>query len=156
MLARPIATAAFERTLRAEGTRELEGAAFHALRVEAGAPWFGAEIDDRILPNEAGLDASISWTKGCYLGQEPVVMAKHRGHPPARLVRLEADGRDVPVRDAPLSDGGKAVGRVTTAVRTADGTRIRAMGFVRWDLALSGRTLGLEDGRVAVVRDLLA
>ena len=156
ILARPAATVALERALRLSKAREVEGPSFHASRVEAGAPWFDAEIDERILPNEAGLDASISWTKGCYLGQEPVVMAKHRGHPPSRLVRFEVDGREVPVRDVPLWDGGRDVGRVTTAVRSADGARVRAMGFVRWDLALSGRTFGLQDGRVATVTDLLA
>jgi tRNA-modifying protein YgfZ len=156
VLARPDDAVALERALRVAKAVEVEGPTFHALRVEAGVPWFGAEIDDRILPNEAGLDASISWTKGCYPGQEPVVMAKHRGHPPSRLVRFEGEGRQVPVRDVPLWDGGRDVGRVTTAVRSADGARVRGMGFVRWDLALAGRTFGLENGRVANVLDLLA
>ena len=156
VLARASVTDAFERALRLARALEVEGPTFHALRVDAGAPWFGGELDDRILPNEAGLDAWISWTKGCYPGQEPVVMAKHRGHPPSRLVRLDVDGRVVPVRDVPVWDGARDVGRITTATRTADGARVHAMAFVRWDLAVVGRALALEEGRVAKVTDLLA
>ena len=150
-LLRPEEAVALERELRAARTREVEGPSFDALRVEAMAPWFGAEIDDRILPNEAALDGAISWTKGCYLGQEPVVMAKHRGHPPTRLVRLEIAGVAVPDRDAPLTDGPRSVGRVTTAVRSADGTAIRALGFVRHDLATVGRRLSLEGRDVGIL-----
>jgi folate-binding protein YgfZ len=147
---------AIEAALRAIGAREVEEGALRAFRVEVGAPSFGAELDDRILPNEAGLDASISWTKGCYLGQEPVVMAKHRGHPPTRLVRVELEGRDLPMFEAPLLDGGKPVGRVTTTARTADGARVRALGFVRWDLGTVGRALTLEGGRAARIEAVLA
>ncbi len=145
-----------ELAMRAIGAREVEGATLDAFRIDVGAPWFGAEIDDRILPNEAGLDASISWTKGCYLGQEPVVMAKHRGHPPTRLVRVELEGRDMPMFEAPLLDGAKPVGRVTTAARTADGARVRSLGFVRWDLGTAGRALTLEGGRAARIESALA
>ena len=147
---------AIEHAMRAMGARELEGATLDAYRIEVGAPWFGAEIDDRILPNEAGLDESISWTKGCYLGQEPVVMAKHRGHPPTRLVRVEMEGRDMPMYEALLLDGSKPAGRITTAARSADGTCVRALGFVRWDLGIAGRALTLEGGRAARIETALA
>lgn len=155
VLARPTAESALEEAFRTLDASELEGATLNGWRVDFGVPAFGAEIDDRILPNEAGLDSSISWTKGCYLGQEPVVMAKHRGHPPSRLVRLEIAGNDVPERDAVLSDATKPVGRITTATRTADGNRVRAMGFVRWDLAVAGKSLSLE-GRPATITAALA
>jgi len=155
VLARAPSERALEDVLRGLGARELEGTALRAWRVEVGLPAFGAELDDRVLPGEAGLDAWISWTKGCYLGQEPVVMAKHRGHPPTRLVRLDIAGNDVPERDAELLEGTKAVGRITTAARSADGTRVRAMGFVRYDLATPGRALTLS-GRSATITALLA
>jgi folate-binding protein YgfZ len=138
-----------ERTFGAAGAVELEGAAFHARRVDAGAPWFGAEFDDRILPNEARLDAWISFTKGCYVGQEPVIMAKHRGHPPTLLVRLAIADGPAPERDTPLLDGGRPAGRVTTAYRVGIGAGVRALGFVRYDLAVAGRAFALADGRAA-------
>lgn len=149
-------TKPIEDAMRSIGARELEGGTLAAYRVDVGAPWFGFEIDDRILPNEAGLDASISWTKGCYLGQEPVVMAKHRGHPPTRLVRVELEGRDLPMYEAPLLDGAKPVGRVTTTARSADGARVRALGFVRYDLGAVGRALTLVGGRAARIEAVLA
>ena len=126
-------------------------AAFDVARVGAGAPLFGAELDDRVLPNEAGLSASaVAWTKGCYLGQEPVVMAKHRGHPPTRLCRLRID-RELPLRpDAPLHQGGAVVGRVTTAVRVGR-PGLTALGFVRHGLAAAGAELALEGGERVTV-----
>jgi folate-binding protein YgfZ len=117
--------------------------AWDVLRVETGTPAFGAEIDDRVLPNEVGLDAAISWTKGCYLGQEPVVMAKHRGHPPTRLVRLAVDGAVVPPRGAGVEAGGTPVGRVTTAARAVTKPGVLALAFVRHDLAAPGTALSV-------------
>ncbi|MFO0931296.1 MAG: hypothetical protein U1E39_01155 [Planctomycetota bacterium] len=124
----------------------------HALdvaRVAALAPWFGAELDDRVLPNEAVHDAAVSFTKGCYLGQEPVVMARHRGRPPTTLVRLAVDGAAAPAREAVVVHDGRRAGRVTTGVAT-DG-RAAALALVRTDLARAGVALALEDGRRAVV-----
>lgn len=112
-------------------------------RVETGTPWFGAEIDDRILPNEVGLDASISWTKGCYLGQEPVVMARHRGHPANLLVRCEIAGDDLPAPGSPLSAAGREVGRITTSVHGVERAGSFALALVRYEAAKVGAVLDL-------------
>ena len=77
--------------------------ALDTARVETLTPWWGSETDERVIPNEAVLDAAISWTKGCYLGQEAVVMARHRGHPPSLLVRLVLEGTDVPASGTPVA-----------------------------------------------------
>ncbi|HVG93751.1 MAG TPA: glycine cleavage T C-terminal barrel domain-containing protein, partial [Planctomycetota bacterium] len=111
--------------------------AFDVARVETLTPWWGSETDERVIPNEAVLDAAISWTKGCYLGQEAVVMARHRGHPPSLLVRLAVEGAAVPAPGTPVLREGRAVGRVTTAVAGRDG-RARALAYVRWDDAKAG------------------
>jgi folate-binding protein YgfZ len=94
-----------------------------ALRIEAGTPAWGKELDETILPAEAGLDEThVSFTKGCYPGQEPIARLHYRGRPNRRLRVLE-------VADATPGDeivlGGKAVGRVTSAVPG------RALGYVR-------------------------
>jgi len=133
--------------------------ALDAARVETLTPWFGAELDDRVIPNEAGATAAISWTKGCYLGQEPVVMAKHRGRPPHRLVRVTI-GREagagaatpdrVPARDEALTLAGRPVGRVTTAARARAGG-VEALALVRTDHAKVGVSLGLDDGGSATI-----
>jgi tRNA-modifying protein YgfZ len=74
------------------------------LRVLAGTPRWGREIDDRILPAEAGLDErAISFTKGCYPGQEPVARLHHRGHANRGLRVLEIQGDELPAQDAELS-----------------------------------------------------
>src|SRR5919201_1048215 len=80
------------------------------LRIEAGTPRFGLEIDDRVLPAEAGLDEThVSFTKGCFPGQEPIARLRYRGHANRRLRRLD-------VADAHAGDGillgDKVVGRV--------------------------------------------
>jgi folate-binding protein YgfZ len=124
------------------------------LRVEEGVPAYGAELDERVLPNEANLESALSWTKGCYPGQEPVVMAKHRGHPPNRLARLDVEGDRPPPPDAPLLDAGRAAGRVTSAVRGSGGG-IVALGYVRHALARPGAVLALEGGARVVVRALV-
>ena len=98
-------------------------------RVEAAVPRWGREVDDRVLPAEAGLDAThVSFTKGCYPGQEPVARLHHRGKANRSLRVLELD--HLPGYDAELVHDGKVVGRVTSAVRRADGSVV-ALAYVR-------------------------
>jgi folate-binding protein YgfZ len=113
-------------------------------RIESGVPRWEREIDDRILPAEAGLDEThVSFSKGCYPGQEPVARLHFRGHPNRGLRVVELD--DVPDYDAPLLHDGREVGRVTSAARREDGTVV-ALAYVRTEvpddapLALAART----------------
>jgi folate-binding protein YgfZ len=92
-------------------------------RIEAARPRFGFEIDDRILPAEAGLDEThVSFTKGCYPGQEPIARLHYRGHVNRRLRVLEVEAARP--GDEIVYEG-KAVGRVTSAVPGL------ALGYVR-------------------------
>jgi folate-binding protein YgfZ len=119
--AREAVDAGLEPTLSAE---ELE-----RRRIESGVPRWGREIDERVLPAEAGLDAThISFSKGCYPGQEPVARLHYRGHAnrALRVLRLP----EVPEYDAELVHDGKVVGRVTSAQRAADGSVV-ALAYVR-------------------------
>ena len=101
-----------------------------ALRIRAGTPRFGREIDDRVLPAEAGLvERAVSLTKGCYPGQEPIARLHFRGHANRGLRVLLIDGEELPEPDAELRLGEKAVGRVTSAVRADEG--IVALAYVR-------------------------
>jgi folate-binding protein YgfZ len=118
--------AALEPTL-AEGELELR-------RIEAGRPAWGKEIDERILPAEAGLtETHVSFTKGCYPGQEPVARLHYRGHANRSLRVLELAAAELPEYDAELSFDERAVGRVTSAARRPDGT-IVALAYVRTDV----------------------
>jgi folate-binding protein YgfZ len=112
--------------LDAELAPTLDEAELERLRVEAGTPAWGKEIDDRMLPAEAGLDEhAISYTKGCYPGQEPIARLHFRGHVNRRLRRLEVE-RAKP--DDQIVWNGKTVGRVTSAVPGA------ALGYVRTEV----------------------
>jgi folate-binding protein YgfZ len=95
---------------------ELDGDAdLERLRIEAATPKYGREIDDRVLPAEAGLDErAISFSKGCYPGQEPIARQHYRGKVNRRLRVLELDGAPDP--ETPVVLDGKDVGRVTSAV----------------------------------------
>jgi tRNA-modifying protein YgfZ len=93
------------------------------LRIEAATPVWGKEIDEKVLPAEAGLDErAISYTKGCYPGQEPIARLHYRGHVNRRLRVLEVESAQP---GDEVEHEGKLVGRVTSAVRG------RALAFVR-------------------------
>ena len=106
---------------RPGGLDELPGAALEALRVECGVPAMGAELTDATIPAEAGqwlIDASVSFTKGCYTGQELVARIDSRGGNVPRPVRgLLVDGDPAPVGAAVTLDG-KEVGHVTSSARS--------------------------------------
>jgi folate-binding protein YgfZ len=86
------------------------------LRILARTPRWGREIDEGILPAEAGLDErAVSFTKGCYPGQEPLARLKNRGHVNRTLRVLELDG-DPARQAAEITFEGDPVGRVTSAV----------------------------------------
>jgi folate-binding protein YgfZ len=96
-------------------------------RIEAGIPKWGAELDERILPAEAGLEEThISFTKGCYPGQEPIARQHYRGKVNRRLRVLDVDGSVQP--DDELMLDGKNVGRITSAVNGV------ALGYVRTEV----------------------
>jgi folate-binding protein YgfZ len=102
-------------------------------RIEARVPRWGREIDERILPAEAGLDAThVDFGKGCYPGQEPIARLHYRGHPNRGLRVLELG--ELPDYDAELVHDGKAVGRVTSAATRDDGSVV-ALAYVRTDVA---------------------
>src|SRR5919201_5660766 len=94
-----------------------------ALRIDAGTPRWGRELDESVLPAEAGLDEThVSFTKGCYPGQEPIARLHYRGRPNRHLRQLEVPAAK-PGDEIFLGD--KAVGRVTSAVPG------KALGYVR-------------------------
>ena len=95
-------------------------------RIESGIPRWGREIDDRVLPAEAGLtETHVSFTKGCYPGQEPIARQHYRGKLNRRLRVLHLEGDAAPEPETPIEWNGKAVGRLTSAVPGL------ALGYVR-------------------------
>jgi folate-binding protein YgfZ len=101
-------------------------------RIESRIPKWGAELDDKILPAEAGLEAThISFTKGCYPGQEPIARQYYRGKVNRKLRVLDVDGEAAPGDELQLDD--KTVGRITSA---ANGV---ALGYVRTEVPEDAR-----------------
>jgi tRNA-modifying protein YgfZ len=106
---------------------ELDEETYERLRIEAGVPRWGRELDERVLPAEAGLtETHVSFTKGCYPGQEPIARQHYRGKLNRRLRSLEMDGEIEP--ETEIVYDGKTVGRVTSAVSG------RALGYVRTEV----------------------
>ena len=101
--------------------------ALERLRILARRPRWGREIDDRILPAEAGLtETHVSFTKGCYPGQEPIARLRYRGKANRELRVLEVEGRPEPGTDVLYGD--KVVGRITSSVPGL------ALAYVRTDV----------------------
>jgi folate-binding protein YgfZ len=123
---------------------EVSEEAFERWRIEAGIPLWGREIDERVLPAEAGLEEThISFTKGCYPGQEPIARQHYRGKVNRRLRILELAGETVPDRDAEIRHRGKIVGRVTSAVPGL------ALAYVRVDVSdEAGLEIGSQHAKV--------
>lgn len=105
--------------LVARGARVAGAAAVEAARVEAGRPRWGVDMDDSTLPQEANLEAlgAISYTKGCYTGQEVVARLHFRGHVNKRVVGLRVGGSAVPSPGTAVFSGeGKEAGDVRSSV----------------------------------------
>ncbi len=118
------------------GDEELE-----RLRIGAGTPRWGHELDDKVLPAEAGLDEThISFTKGCYPGQEPIARLHYRGHVNRILRVLDVDSAR---QGDEIKLGDQTVGRVTSAVPGV------ALGYVRTNVPEEAELkIGTEAARI--------
>lgn len=116
------------------------------LRVEAGQPWYPQDVDDSVILPETRLESLVSYTKGCYIGQETVARVKYRGHVNRALSGLVVEGERVPDAGARLTAEGKEIGRVTSAVRSIALGRPIALGYVRREHFEPGSVLTVADG----------
>ena len=158
LLSEPNASARLLDLLAGRGAQRVSPEVLEAGRIEAGLPRWGAELDETVLPNEAWLErTAISYTKGCYLGQETVARLKTYGHVNRHLVALLLPvGSGAAAGDA-VRAGGETVGKVTSAVDSAlRGHRV-ALAFVKREHETPGTTLtvdsasGPAEGVVAAV-----
>ena len=125
--------------------------ALSAQRLTLGAPWFSYDYGEKQIPHEAGLENShISYTKGCYTGQEIVERVRSRGQVNRRRVELVFAGDAVPEEGAVLTVDGKEVGAVTRAARSWDPPRVIGMGYVRKEANAPGTLLHWANGMATV------
>ena len=124
--------------------------ALEVLRVEAGIPRAGRELGEDVLPAEARLlERAVSFSKGCYTGQEVVARMESRGRVGHLLVGLAFDGA-LPALGAPLDAGGARVGAVTSVARSPSAGAI-GLGYVRRGHDQPGTRLGVDSARARVV-----
>jgi folate-binding protein YgfZ len=154
----PEACARLVHDLRTAGASALGSLALEALRIEAGTPRFGIDMTDDTIPLEAGIEGrAISFTKGCYVGQEVIIRILHRGHGRVarRLVGLRLDGEDVPLPGSPVSSAGRDLGTITSAVFSPGLHRVIALGYVHRDASASDTSVTVgAAGTPATVTDL--
>jgi folate-binding protein YgfZ len=120
----------------AAGAEPVGMEALNVLRVEAGIPWYGRDMDESMLISEVGIENAISYRKGCYLGQEVVERVASRGQVHRKLVGLVCEGALVPPADAKLVRDDKEVGWITSAVWSPARAVVIALGYLRrecWD-----------------------
>lgn len=134
-----------------EGAVRIESGDAHTLRVEAGRATFDFDFDEKTYVQEAGLEKrAVSFTKGCYHGQEVVCMLENRGHVNKRLVQVAMSPGSPVLAGAEITVDGKNVGKLTSIVPHADGTAT-ALAMVKLTHANEGDKLAIGD-RVAEVR----
>jgi hypothetical protein len=155
----PAGAASFADALLAsagEGAAMATPEGWEALRIAWGVPRFGVDFDDQTLPQEASLERlAVSFTKGCYLGQETVFMLEKRGHAKKRLMRLALDAADAtPGVEIVLPDDGAAIGTLTSVTSAPSGGAI-GLGYVKFKHATDGAAL-VVGGRPARALGLAA
>jgi folate-binding protein YgfZ len=125
------------------------------LRIEAGIPLYGIDMDETTVVLETGLDEAVSFTKGCYVGQEVIIRIHHRGHVAKKLSGLIFDEpTDITPNSELKSAEGKNAGRVTSVVFSPALNKQIALAYVRYDFLQPGTELLINDKTGARVSEL--
>lgn len=119
--------------------------ALEVLRVEAGVPRYGADMDDKTIPLEAGLTRALHYNKGCYIGQEVIARATYRGHMNRKLSAFLL-GAASPAPGTELRSAGKRVGWLTTVLHSYAAGQNVALGYVQTQHQAPGTSLELAGG----------
>jgi folate-binding protein YgfZ len=143
---------ALRAALEDAGAVPVSEAAVEALRIERGRPRYGVDLDDSVIPQEAGLnERAVSFTKGCYVGQETVARLYYRGKPNRQLRGVRLSGPASPGDE--LTFEGRVVGRVTTVAQSPRFGEI-ALALVRREAPPGTTVLVAGHGSTAEVVEL--
>ena len=144
---------ALKQALRDKNVVELDDGTADALRIEAGVPEFGRDMDDDTIPLEAGIEQrAISFTKGCYVGQEVIIRVLHRGHGRVarKLVGLTIEAPLPPSPGTSITVGGESIGRVTSSTVSPAVGKTVALGYVQRDHTEPGTAVTVGDAPAVV------
>jgi folate-binding protein YgfZ len=106
--------------------------ALERLRIEAGIPEYGRDIDETNMMLETGLLDAVSYSKGCYTGQEAVAMATYRGHVSKKLSGLRLATENLPSPGDKITRDGKEIGHITSSVRSIATGQAVALGYLKY------------------------
>ena len=117
------------------------------LRIEAGIPRYGIDMDESNVVTETNLDEAVSFTKGCYIGQEIIIRIKHRGHVAKKLTGIVIERESAIESGAKvLSADDKEVGRITSSTFSPRLKRTIALGYVKYDYLEPGTSVRIATG----------
>jgi folate-binding protein YgfZ len=120
--------------------------AFETLRIEAGIPRYGIDMDETNVVTETNLDEAVSFAKGCYIGQEIIARIKYRGHVAKKFTGLIFDGGVALKSGAKiLSTEDKEIGRITSSAFSPRLNRTIALGYVKYDYLKPGTSVKVDD-----------
>lgn len=136
------------------GAMPVGSVALEMYRIARGVPRYGIDLRERDLPQETGQEHALSFTKGCYIGQEIVERIRARGNVHRTLIGFEMEG-EPPQPGTKVRAGDKEVGEITSAARVPflDGERTLALGYLRREVAAPGTVVQVGE-RSAKVRTL--
>lgn len=141
-----------EMLLQREGAASCDRAALEALRIECGTPYFGVDFDASNLPQEVNRnDAAISFTKGCYLGQETVARIDALGHVNKLLVRVRFQADEIPLAGTAVLAGEEDVGKITSAAWSPRLDAPLALAMIRRGHEAPGTKLDSPVGTAEVI-----
>jgi folate-binding protein YgfZ len=121
--------------------------ALEILRLEAGYPRYGIDVDENIIVLEAGYRDAISFTKGCYMGQEVVARATHIGRVNKNLVQFRSETEHAPLPKSKFSLDGKEAGYVTSSSFSPGLKAVVGLGYAQRDFAKEGNKLNIESDK---------
>lgn len=120
--------------------------ALDSLRIEAGIPVYGQDVDETNMMLEVGLDDAVSFNKGCYTGQEAVAMATYRGHVSKKLSGLVLAGDSVPAQGDAVTKDSKEIGLVTSALQSPTLGSVVALAYLKHGFFDSGAEVEIQIG----------
>ncbi|MGH9874467.1 MAG: aminomethyltransferase family protein [Pyrinomonadaceae bacterium] len=133
--------------LQNAGARPVGYAALEILRIEAGVPRYGVDMDETNVVTETALDDAVSFTKGCYVGQEIIARIKYRGHVAKKLTGVMFEQAVKVEAGAPIkSADGKDAGRITSVAYSPHLGRTIALAYLKYDYIAFGTSVRIAPG----------